>query len=240
MKIKIRHSFLNSVNCAIDGIITACKLERNMKIHVVATIIVLIIALFLRLKVTDFIVLTFAVSLVWIAELLNSAIEKAVDLTIGTEFHILAKQSKDIAAGAVFVATVNSVIVGYLLFIEHLKNKGEYIFNILKASNAHISVFILILVSVVVIALKAFFYKEHLGTPIQGGMPSGHSALAFAVFPIILEISDNLALRFLALFLAVLVAQSRIKNKVHTFSEVFYGALVGFGLSYCTLLVLKG
>lgn len=235
---KVRHSILNSINCALEGIITAVRLERNMRIHVSFTIIVLIGAFFLRLSAKDFIYLSFAISLVWISELLNSALEKAVDLTIGSKYHDLAKNAKDIAAGAVFVAAVNSVIIGYLVFGEHLKNRGERLFNILKASYSHMTVFILVLVSVLVIALKTFFYKEHKGSPIQGGMPSGHSALAFSVFGIVLELTDNIALRFLVLFLAVLVAQSRVKNKIHTISEVFFGALVGFGVSYFIMYVL--
>lgn len=237
---KVKHSFLNSINCALEGIITAVKLERNMKIHVVATIIVLGGAFFLRLSAKDFIYLSFAVSLVWVAELLNSAMEKAVDLTIGTRYHELAKQAKDIAAGAVFVAAVNSVIIGYLIFGEHLKNNGEYLFNILRGSYSHMTVFILVFVSILVIALKSFFYNEHKGTPIQGGMPSGHSALAFSVFGIVLFITDNIALRFLVLFLAVLVAQSRVKNRIHTISEVFFGALLGFGVSFAIMYILKG
>ena len=86
--------------------------------------------------------------------------------------------------------------------------------------------------------MSTFFYKEHKGTPIQGGMPSGHSALAFSILGIVLELTDSLALRFLTLFLAILVAQSRIKNKIHTFSEVFFGAVLGFGVSYFILLIL--
>lgn len=237
---KVKHSFLNSINFAIEGIITACKIERNMKIHLLATIVVLLGAFFLRLKATDFIYLSFAVSLVWVAELLNSAIEKAVDLTIGTKFHDLAKKAKDIAAGAVFVAAVNSVVIGYLVFAEHLKNHGQYLFDILRGSYSHMTVFILVLVSVLVIGLKTVFYREHRGTPIQGGMPSGHSALAFSVFGIVLDITDNVAIRFLVLFLAILVAQSRIKNKIHTFSEVFFGAVLGFGVSYFIMYILKG
>lgn len=235
-----RHSLLNSINCAIEGIITACKLERNMKIHLIITIFVLTTALFLRLSIADFIYLSFSITFVWVSELLNSAIEKSVDLTIGTKYHDLAKKSKDIAAGAVFVAAVNAVIVGYLVFISHLKSSGQYLFNIFRASYSHKTVFILILVSIVVVALKTFFYREHKGTPIQGGMPSGHSALAFSTFSIVLELTDNIALRFLVFFLAVLVAQSRVKNKIHTLSEVFWGAVVGFGLSYFILLILKG
>lgn len=235
---KIKHTFLNSVNCAIEGIVTAVKIERNMKIHVIATIVVIMGAFFLRLDVKDFIYLSFAVSLVWITELLNSSIEKAVDLTIGTKYHDLAKKAKDIAAGAVFVASVNAVVIGYLVFGEHLKRDGQNLFNIVRGSYSHMTVFILVLVSVLVIALKTLFYKEHRGTPIQGGMPSGHSALAFSVFGIVLEITENIALRFLVLFLAVLVAQSRIKNKIHTISEVFFGALVGFGVSYFIMYIL--
>jgi len=125
------------------------------------------------------------------------------------------------------------------VFIQHIKSNGTYLFNVFRASYSHKTVFILILVSVLVIALKTLFYKEHKGTPIQGGMPSGHSALAFAVLGIVLEITDNLALRFLTLFLAILVAQSRVKNKIHTISEVFFGAVVGFGVSYFILLLLK-
>lgn len=236
---KTRHSLTDSINYAIEGIITACKLERNMKIHVGMTIIVLVGALFLRLSITEFIYLSFSITFVWVTELLNSAIEKAVDLTIGTKYHDLAKKAKDIAAGAVFVAAINSVIVGYLVFIQHIKSNGTYLFNVFRASYSHKTVFILILVSVLVIALKTLFYKEHKGTPIQGGMPSGHSALAFAVLGIVLEITDSLALRFLTLFLAILVAQSRVKNKIHTISEVFFGAVVGFGVSYFILLLLK-
>ena len=159
---KVKHSFLNSVNCAIEGIITAVKIERNMKIHVVATIVVILGAFFLRLDVKDFIYLSFAVSLVWVTELLNSSVEKAVDLTIGTKFHDLAKKAKDIAAGAVFVAAVNSVVIGYLIFGEHLKSKGQSLFHIVRGSYSHMTVFILILVCIIVIALKTFFYREHL------------------------------------------------------------------------------
>lgn len=237
---KGRHSLLNSINCAIEGIITAVKLERNMKIHVTFTIIVLFGAFFLRLSAKDFIYLSFAVSLVWVAELLNSALEKAVDLTIGTKYHELARQAKDIAAGAVFVAAVNSVVIGYLIFGEHLKSHGENLFHVLRGSYSHMTVFVLVLVSIIVIALKTFFYKEHKGTPIQGGMPSGHSALAFSVFGIVLDITDNIAIRFLVLFLAILVAQSRVKNKIHTISEVIVGGMVGFGVSYFIMYILKG
>lgn len=237
---KGRHSLLNSINCAIEGIITAVKLERNMKIHVTFTIIVLFGAFFLRLSAKDFIYLSFAVSLVWVAELLNSALEKAVDLTIGTKYHELARQAKDIAAGAVFVAAVNSVVIGYLIFGEHLKSHGENLFHVLRGSYSRMTVFVLVLVSIIVIALKTFFYKEHKGTPIQGGMPSGHSALAFSVFGIVLDITDNIAIRFLVLFLAILVAQSRVKNKIHTISEVIVGGMVGFGVSYFIMYILKG
>lgn len=232
---KINHSFIDSLNYAIEGVIVACKLERNMKIHLIVTIIVLFTALFLRLTATNFIFLSFAIALVWITELLNSAIEKAVDLTIGTKYHDLAKKAKDIAAGAVFIAAVNSVVVGYLIFSEHLKSKGDSVLMLLKASYGNLTVFILVLISVLVIAIKTFLNK---GTPVQGGMPSGHSALAFSVVAIVLDISPNIGIKVLTLFLAILVAQSRVKNGIHTFLEVLFGAILGFGVSYFILFIL--
>ncbi len=236
---KIKHSLLNSINCAIEGIITACKIERNMKIHVFFTVIVLTASLFLRLETKDFIYLSFSITFVWVAELLNSAIEKAVDLTIGTEYHELARQSKDIAAGAVFVAAINAVIIGYLVFIDHIRSNGNKLFEIFRASYANKTLFILILVSVIVIILKTFFYKEHKGTPIQGGMPSGHSALAFSILSIVIEMNENFGVRGLTFLLAILVAQSRVKNKIHTVKEVLVGGIIGFSVSYFILYILR-
>lgn len=232
-----KHSLLESFNYAIEGIIMAVKLERNMKIHVVATIIVGIIALFLRLNTLSFAILCFTVSIVWIAELLNSAIEKAVDLVVDTKFHILAKQAKDIAAGAVLIASINAVVIAYLLFLDHTKSSTKKFIEIIRGSNSHIAIMSLVIVAILVVVIKAFFAK---GTPLQGGMPSGHSALAFSATALVVFSTYNVGVIILTIFIATLVAQSRVKAGIHSFLEVFIGALLGFGVTSLLLLTFKG
>lgn len=232
-----RHTFLEIFNYAIEGIITAVKLERNMKIHLFMTIVVGIAALFFRLNTMSFAILTFTISLVWIAELLNSAIEKVVDLVVGTNYHPMAKKAKDIAAGAVLVAAINSVIISYLIFLDHTKSSTRKFLEIIKSSNSHIGIIALVVVAVLVVILKAFFAK---GTPLQGGMPSGHSALATSAATLILLSTHNVGIIFLTIFITALVAQSRIKTGVHTFIEVSAGVVLGFSVTFLLIILFKG
>jgi diacylglycerol kinase (ATP) len=234
---KIKHSLLDSFNYAIEGIITAVKLERNMKIHLGATIAVIIVALFMKINTLNLAILSIAISMVWVAELLNSAIEKVVDLVVGTKYHPLAKKAKDIAAGAVLVAAINSVIIAYLVFDDHAKSSGKKLFNIVKVNNSHIGVISLVVVAILVVIIKAFFNK---GTPLQGGMPSGHSALAFSAATLIIFNTNSVGISVLTVFIALLVAQSRIKTGVHSFLEVFFGALLGFGVTSLLILLFQG
>jgi diacylglycerol kinase (ATP) len=206
-----------------------------MKIHVVATIIVILGALFLRMNVLSIALLSFAVSLVWVTELINTAVEALVDL-LKPEKHPLAKIAKDVAAGAVFAATVNAGLVGYLLFINHLRSSSYTLFRALKSSYFHTVAVIFVIVAILVIALKSIFKT---GTPLEGGKPSGHSALAFSAWVAILVTSDNIVIVALAFFISVLVAQSRIKNGIHTFKEVIYGGVLGAGVTYALLALLQ-
>ncbi len=66
------------------------------------------------------------------------------------------------------------------------------------------------------------------GTPLEGGMPSGHSAIAFAVFGILLYMTSDIRILGLAFFMALLVAQSRVKAGIHSFKEVLAGGFLGF------------
>ena len=84
-----------------------------------------------------------------------------------------------------------------------------------------------------VISLKA---ARKRGTPLEGGMPSGHSAIAFSIATIIIFLSENILVTFLVLFLAVIVAQSRIQTKTHSIWEVITGGLLGILL---TLIIFQ-
>ncbi len=106
---------IQSFKYALEGLFTALRQERNMKIHTVAGVIAALCGFYFHLSVTEWLVLTLTIAGVFTAELLNTAIERTVDL-YGRDFHPLAKQAKDIAAGACFISALASVIVGMLIF----------------------------------------------------------------------------------------------------------------------------
>ncbi|RCX22776.1 undecaprenol kinase [Fontibacillus phaseoli] len=110
-----RRSWSATFRNAWNGIWNSLKTERNMRIHVAAAIIVLLAAFFFGLPFRDIALLLLVISLVITAELLNTAIEAAVDL-VTPEWHRLAKVAKDAAAGAVLIAAAFAVLIGILLF----------------------------------------------------------------------------------------------------------------------------
>lgn len=102
---------------AIQGIRYTLKNERNMKIHLVITVLVLIYSFLAKVNKHDLILFIFAIFLVLVTEMVNTAIEAAVDLTT-EEVHPKAKIAKDVAAGAVLLAAMNAVIIGLLVVIK--------------------------------------------------------------------------------------------------------------------------
>ena len=118
-KTKARQGIIKAFNAAIEGIIYTFKSERNMKIHYCLAVIILVASLFLDLTRIEMIFLVFAISLVVIAEMFNTAIEKTIDM-VTDEYHPLAKIAKDVAAGGVLIAALNSVVVGYMIFYDKI------------------------------------------------------------------------------------------------------------------------
>jgi len=110
---------LDSFHYAIDGIIYTLKTQRNMKVHFLAAIAVLFLSLFLKVSKLEVLILFFTISLVIIAEMINTSIEAAIDL-ITDKYHELAKIAKNVAAGAVLIASLNAIIVGYMIFFDRL------------------------------------------------------------------------------------------------------------------------
>lgn len=110
---------INSFKYAISGIITSFKTERNMKIHILVMILVIIAGIVFKLSLLDWIILVIMFGLVISAELFNTAIETTIDM-ITKEKNEKAKIAKDVAAGAVLVLAVASVIVGLIIFIPKI------------------------------------------------------------------------------------------------------------------------
>ncbi len=213
-----------SFNYAIEGIIYVIKTQRSMRIHLFAAVGVLILSLFLHLEKWELIVLAFAIFLVLITETFNTALELVINLITNT-YHPLARISKDIAAGAVFFASVNAVIVGYLvLFKKYLRPDIVPVLSKVKESSEYVTFVCLIVVLIFVIIMKAYAGR---GSPMRGGLPSGHSAVAFAISTATAYISQHILLTILVFILAFLLGQSRVSAGVHTWWEVLVGAILG-------------
>lgn len=110
---------INSFKYAIEGLVSSFKTERNMKIHVLAMVIVLALAIYLKLNLVEWCFITIAISLVIGAELFNTAIETIVDM-ISPDKNSKAKLAKDISAAAVLALSIGAAIIGMIIFIPKI------------------------------------------------------------------------------------------------------------------------
>lgn len=231
----IVRKLVDSFNNAIDGIIHTIQTQRNMKIHVAAAIGVLLFSLFFDLSRMELLVLSIAITLVLIMELVNTAIEATIDL-FANYYHPLAKIAKNAAAGAVLVAAINAVFVGYLIFFDRLWPMTNIIINKVRKSPPNITFICLAVVMLTVIGVKAYFGR---GTPLKGGMPSGHSAIAFSAATILTLYTGNTLVMTLSFLMALLVAQTRIEAKVHSLPETVIGGILGILITVIIFQLFK-
>jgi diacylglycerol kinase (ATP) len=110
------HSRLKSFQYAFDGLVLFFKTEHNAWLHLVCTICVVILTLSVKVSNSEVIALVIAIALVWITEMINTCIEKAMDM-ISKEYDVRIKVIKDISAGAVLVAAAAALIIGLFVFI---------------------------------------------------------------------------------------------------------------------------
>jgi diacylglycerol kinase (ATP) len=230
-------SIIESFNFAIEGIIHVLRTQRNMRIHFGIAIAVLVAALAVDISRLELIALLLAIAFVLIAEMVNTAIEAAVDVA-STSFDPMAKLAKDIGAGAVLIAAVNAIAVGYLVFSGQIGEESSRLLDRLSEAPAELTLVALVLTTALVIAMKALSGR---GSPLRGGWPSGHAAVAFAGWMAVTLVLDDTEHRFLvsslALIMALLVAQTRIEAGVHSTLEVASGGLLG---ALVTLVVFQG
>lgn len=109
---------LNSIGFACKGIWKLIASEKNMWVHLIATIGVVVAAIMLSTSRADWLLLIIAIALVWICEAFNTAIEKLCNL-YSTECNKRIADIKDISAGAVLIAAVFAAIIGCYVFIPH-------------------------------------------------------------------------------------------------------------------------
>ena len=114
-----KRRFLHSFTFAVSGILHAIKTERNMKIHSVITFVVIILSWIYHLSAIEWMFISFAICGVLALELVNTAIERVVDL-VTKDVQPLAKQAKDAAAGAVLLYAILSVVIGCIIFLPKM------------------------------------------------------------------------------------------------------------------------
>ncbi len=228
-------SLIDSLNFAIEGLIYVIRTQRNMKLHIFFTVTIICLGFFLNVPRLEMISLSVSVSLVLLTEMINTSIELSIDM-VKESFHPLARIIKDISAGAVLVASINAIIVGYLVFIGRIEPQIGMTVSRLRNSSWHTSFFCLVILLCLIIIGKALFHK---GTPLRGGMPSGHAAVAFSVLTISAFLGSNIVVVSLVFILAILIAQGRVKREIHTIWEVAMGGLLGIVVTALIFQVLK-
>lgn len=215
--------WLYSLDNAIEGILHAAKTERHVRFHLFAAAALLVVCFTFGINMREFIILAIMATIVIVAEMFNSAIESVVDL-LSPHKQDGARIAKDIAAGAVLIPSLVSLVAAYFILKPYVIDLYLNGIRIAQHSGGDIAVTAAIIIMIFVVILKSYHGQTH---PLKGGMPSGHSALAFSFCLSASLIYRSITVFALSFLLASLIALSRILLRVHTFIEVFAGALLG-------------
>lgn len=119
LKSKDKRTFKGSVKNCLDGISYVTKNEKNFKREIALGIIALILSYILKIDKIEFIVVLTMICLVLTTEIINTAIERTVDL-VTKEYHELARIAKDVSAGSVLVTSIFALIIGIIIFIPKI------------------------------------------------------------------------------------------------------------------------
>ena len=119
LKSKDKRTFKGSVKNCLDGISYVTKSEKNFKREIALGIIALLLSYILKIDKIEFIIVLTMICLVLTTEIINTAIERAVDL-VTKEYHELARIAKDVSAGSVLVTSIFALIIGIIIFMPKI------------------------------------------------------------------------------------------------------------------------
>ncbi len=230
--INIFSRWFTAANNATEGILLAVKTQPHLKFHLLASFSVLLGCFVIGLDKVEFALIAMITIVVIVTEMFNSALEAVVDLTT-QEFKPLARTAKDVSAGAVLISAIGALVIAYLILGPHLLNIWLGFYRVPRHAAGNIAMLALIMIMLIVILIKSHFGSGH---PLRGGFPSGHSASAFSLWISLVHITVNPWLIGSGLLGAILIAASRLRLKIHTFRDVFFGALLGCAM---TLILFK-
>ncbi len=230
LKLSHGQKFLKGFDYAYEGLVYAINHEKNMKFHILASILVLVGSLFFSLSRVEMMFLVFAVVFVIALELLNTALEEAVDLASGGKYSKLAKAAKDVSAAATFVAAINALFVAYLIFFDKFLTFYDSVILRIARRPSHLALITISLVIILTVFLKGVFYEGH-GTAMKGGFVSGHTSVAFALATMGVFLIDEPLVRLILGGMALIVAESRYEADIHSTKEIIRGAILGISMA---------
>lgn len=220
---------LKSFIYALEGLKYTIVTQRNMRIHYLAALGVLLMSLYLPMSKLEVLVLFVTIILVLFAELINTAVEALVDL-VTEEFHPLAKVAKDVAAGAVLLTAGLAVIVGISVFYPYidslfsgwLHGSGGYPANIGLAIIIVINFFLTLFV-------KGWCHRLSK----NDWEPSMITSISCCVATLIIAVIGHLFIAILIIMMLLLLVGTRLRYATNRL-PIFSGALLG------TLIALIG
>lgn len=153
---KKSRTLLESFKYAVSGTIYSFKTQRNIRIHFLTAITVLLVSPFFNFGAIELLIIFFTIALVITTEMINTAIETTVDL-VTEKYHPLAEIAKNVAAGAVLISALNAVVVGYLIFYKRLYYFTRFfLFRVWNAPQHIFFVgFIIVIIYVILLKIKS-------------------------------------------------------------------------------------
>ncbi len=225
-------STLRSLQYAWEGLSFAFSTQKHMRVHAVVIALTIAAALGLDVAPSAFLNLLLAITLVVLTELFNTAIEHAIDLAVD-HYDPRAKVAKDVAAGAVLVASGYAVICGVMVFAYNSAlpkvMQGLGLPRHVQFGSLQMAAVGMVLVALVIATVK---HVTGRGRFAFGGPVSGHAALGFLLATAIIFLTGNVSVALLALALATLIAQSRVQSGIHSLLEVVLGGVLGSLLGF--------
>ncbi|MCL5674475.1 MAG: diacylglycerol kinase [Candidatus Omnitrophica bacterium] len=229
-----RKDIISSFTDAFRGLFFILKTQRNLRIHFIIAAFVILGGLFLKIPISDFLILILLITIVIVVEITNTIIEMIINFLTDT-YSIEARRLKDASASMVLVASGSAIIVGYLIVARFFPPSLRNLFEDIAHSPWYFTLTVIITISIIYIFLKFFIRRRAL---ISGGMPSIHSGIAFSIWTIIsfMTFYKTPLISFLVLLLAVWVAQGRVLKRIHKIEEVIIGALGGI---FITVIIFE-
>ncbi len=227
-----KRSFIDSFHHAFEGIYYVFNTQPNLRIQMLVAGLVFVAAWGLGVSRIEMLHIVLCVAIVLIAECINTTIEQVIDLATDA-YNQKAKITKDVAAGAVLIAAVYSLLAGVMIFANNANFQRLFQMPPEFPHRPQLGPLQIVLVGMLLLAVIIVWVKRAKGSRafLTGGVVSGHTALGFLIATAVALITRSAPVAALALAMALLLAQSRLQSDIHSLSEVALGALLGIVLA---------